>query len=93
MLNIETIVVTEDTMRLEGFNPRAAFLYVKENNGKLFLRNKESKVEEMIVYVGGSLVEIRIKYNRKVVSDVESLPFEIINILDAFNEAMGLWCS
>lgn len=89
----ETIVVTENTMRLEGFSPRAAFLYVKGHNGKLFLRNKELKVEEMIVYIGGNLIEVRIKHNHKVVSDVEALPFKVVEVLDTFNEAIGLWCS
>ena len=88
---IETIVVAEDIQRFDHFSPREALKYVKENNGKMFLRNKEMKVEEMIVYIGGNLVEIRIKYNRKVVEDVESLPYGVQNTLELFNEAMGLW--
>ena len=76
---------------LASGNSAEALKYVKENNGKMFLRNKEMKVEEMIVYIGGNLVEIRIKYNRKVVEDVESLPYGVQNTLELFNEAMGLW--
>ena len=88
---IETIVIPEYPERFTHFSPKGALQYVKENNGKVFLRNKEAKVEEMIVYIGGNLVEIRIKHNHKIVDDVESLPFEVQDVLDAFNEAMGIW--
>ena len=71
MLNIETIVVTEDCRRFTSMSPRAAYMYCKNNNGTIFFRCKESRIEEKMVFIGGRIVDIRVKHNRKVINDSE----------------------
>ena len=71
MLNIETIVVTEDCRRFTSMSPRTAYMYCKNNNGTIFFRCKESKIEEKMVFIGGRIVDIRVKHNRKVINDSE----------------------
>jgi hypothetical protein len=74
MLNIETIVVTEDCRRLTGYSPKAAFLWCKENNGSLFYRCKELKLEVKTIFIGGTIIEMRVKHNRKVVDEAYDIP-------------------
>lgn len=76
MLNIETIVVTEDCRRYTNLSPRDAYLYCKDNNGTIFFRCKEFKIEEKMVLIGGRIVEIRVKHNRKVINDSDNWDVE-----------------
>ena len=91
--NVETVVVTEDARRIDNYSPNAAWEYVKNNNGTVFYRCKELKIEEKIVFIGSKLIEFRLKVNRKVIEDVESVSHEVQDFLDYLDEAMHLWHS
>jgi hypothetical protein len=91
--NVETIVVTESCQRYATCSPAEAWDYVKNNNGTVFYRCKEMKIEEKIVFVGGKFTEFRLKVNRKVVEDPETLSNEVHDFLDYLDEAMHLWHS
>lgn len=70
-MKIETVVVTEDCRRFTNMSPRCAYSYCKDNNGTIFFRCKEYKIEEKMVFIGGRIVDIRVKHNRKVINDSE----------------------
>jgi len=86
MYNVETIVVTESGRRT-GYDIKSAFEVAKKYNGILFYRCKEIKVEEKIVFSNNTITEFRVKYNHKVIDDLENYGSQNVeNFLDYLND-------
>ena len=89
--NIETVLVPEYTAVHRNYSPRGAFIYIKNNNGTVFYRCKDLKIEFKVQYIGGKLIECRTKYNRKIVAR-EDCPQEVEDFFDwLLNDAIDLW--